>query len=1084
MRDATHALFNLKTIKKMCSGITITSSQRKAAKEWLELLESGKLEKEKQNYFKFALIILKDLLGYPVKEEMGYEEGNVEFTFTNKEGRKVVCFEAKGTDTKDLFALQYRDKKEHSTPVKQTWDYMGSLNLDYGVTTNYRDFVLIDKSKGTSKYHFIDFIEIKNNDDKLREFISIFSRESIIEKRFVESLYNASIIEEREFTKEFYKLFHETRLMLIKEFEINGVSRQEAIHFAQLFLNRLIFIFFAEDTDKLNRRLFADRMLKVLEAMPVTEHSKYASETIIGLFESLDKGAEIPTHIFGFNGGVFHDKIPSTVYFKDLRDHNFFKEVYQYSELKKEVKLDEFSEKVVNAYRGKLNPIISNLLAMDSFNFVTELNVNILGHIFEQSLTDLEELKGEEVSKRKREGIFYTPEFVTDYICRNTIIPYLSKNGSTTVIELIKEYSENIEELEKKFREIKILDPACGSGAFLLKAVDILLEIHKEIQAYKEAGGKYTFFKKGKKSGLTEQFTLVKWHEEDEARKIIEKNIFGVDINEESAEITKLSLFLKIATGNRKLIDLSQNIKIGNSLVSDKSVDSRAFDWKSEFKEIFDKGGFDIVIGNPPYVRQERLTAFKPYFEKNYQSYAGTADLYVYFLERGIINSKENGYFGVIVSNKWSKSTYGENLRNFLVKFKILQFLDFGDLPVFQDATTYPCILLIKKIPPTNNNILVSKIDSLEFADFDKQVEKSSFKLQQTYLTDGSWDFDNPQSKLLYTKIKAGGVPLVEYCKEKINFGLKTGLDEAFVISEKKKAELEKESASSKEIIKPFLIGKQIKRYTYDWENKYIILVKKGTDIEKYPAILNYLKQFKKELGERTDIKDKGEWYELRTCTYYNDFLRPKIIYAHFGKRPQFTFDTNNFYLNPKSYILPTDDKYLLGILNSSVIAFYSKSICPYVRGEFYEYGKQYVNKFPIPQASESIRQTIDNSVNSLLNLHNQYLEKRKTFLNRIKNEFGVEDIPRRLHKFWNLSSNDFLLGIKKLSKVTIPLTKLDEWEKYFTKYKNEITSIVSDIEKKDKEVDEIVYTLFGIDNNERKIIGSSLNNTDITSND
>jgi hypothetical protein len=1081
MRDVTHALFNLKTIKKMCSGIAITSAQRKAASEWLELLESGRLEKEKQNYFKFALIILKDLLGYPVKEEMGYEEGNVEFTFTNKEGRKVVCFEAKGTDTKDLFAPQYRDKKEHSTPVKQTWDYMGSLNLDYGITTNYNDFVLIDKSKGTSKYHFFDFTEIKNNDDKLREFIAIFSRESIIEKRFVENLYNASVIEEREFTKEFYKLFHETRLMLIKEFETNGVSRPEAIHYAQLFLNRLIFIFFAEDTDKLNRRLFADRMLKVLEAMPVTEHSKYASETIIGLFESLDKGAEIPTHIFGFNGGLFHDKIPSTVYFKDLRDHNFFKEVYQYSELKKEVKLDEFSEKVVNAYRGKLNPIISNLLAMDSFNFVTELNVNILGHIFEQSLTDLEELKGEEVSKRKREGIFYTPEFVTDYICRNTIIPYLSKNGSTTVIELIKEYSEHIEELEKKFREIKILDPACGSGAFLLKAVDILLEIHKEIQAYKEAGGKYTFFKKSKKSGLAEQFTLAKWHEENEARKIIEDNIFGVDINEESVEITKLSLFLKIATRDRKLIDLSQNIKVGNSIVSDKNVDSKAFDWKAEFKDIFDKGGFDIVIGNPPYVRQERLTEFKPYFEKNYRSYAGTADLYVYFLEKGLSNLKDDGIFGVIVSNKWSKATYGESLRRFLVKFKILRFIDFGDLPVFSDATTYPCILLIKKLQPMNNNIFVTKIDSLEFTNFEKKVDESRFELNQTYLTDGSWNFDDPIVNKIYTKIKAAGISLEEYCEEKINRGLLTGLDKVFVIDEKKKDELEKLSSTSKELIKPYLIGKQIKRYSYDWENKYILLVKKGTDIEKYPAVFNYLKQYKKELTERWD---KGDWFSLRECSFYDDFLKPKIIYAHFAKRPQFTFDTNNFHLNAKSYILPTTDKYLLGILNSSVIALYSQSICPYVRGEFYEYNKQYVNQFPIPEASKSIKEKITESVDVLLNLHSQFLEKKKMVLSRIRNEFKIVSISMRLSKFYTLNSSEFLSEIKKLSKSDIPLSKLDEWEQYFNKYKNEIASIVSNIENKDKEIDEIVYTLFGINDKERKIIESTLHDDNIISDD
>ncbi len=288
-------LFNPKTIKRLCSDVKISISQKKATKEWLKLLEKGELEKEKQNYFKFGLIILKDLLGYPVKEEMGYEEGNVEFTFANKEGKKIVCFEAKGTKTKDLFAPQYRDKKEHSTPVKQTWDYMGTLNLDYGIATNYKQFVLIDKSKGTSKYHIFDFKDVKNNEEKLKEFVAIFSKNSIIDNKFVSTLYDQSVTEEKEFTKQFYKLFHETRLMLIKEFQSNGeIERAEAIHYAQLFLNRMTFIFFAEDTGKVPQKLIRDQILKVLDAVPVYEHSRYACDTIYSLFEGLDKGASTP----------------------------------------------------------------------------------------------------------------------------------------------------------------------------------------------------------------------------------------------------------------------------------------------------------------------------------------------------------------------------------------------------------------------------------------------------------------------------------------------------------------------------------------------------------------------------------------------------------------------------------------------------------------------------------------------------------------------------------------------------------------------------------------------------------------------
>ena len=270
--------------------------------------------------------------------------------------------------------------------------------------------------------------------------------------------------------------------------------------------------------------------------------------------------------------------------------------------IKLKIKPDNAIQNLIDRER-KLNPIIKNLLMMDSFDFTTDLNVNILGHIFEQSISDLEELKEEKVSRRKKECVFYTPEYITDYICRNTIIPYLSKSGTNSTQTLIYEYENNIEELEKKFREIKILDPACGSGAFLIKAVDILLEIHKEILNLKQ-------FLRPEKYSDNGQAKMDKWNEESEAKEIIENNIYGVDINPESAEITKLALFLKIAERGKKLSELTNNIKVGNSLISDKSIDKMAFNWELEFPQIFydenDKErvntGFNVVIGNPPYL--------------------------------------------------------------------------------------------------------------------------------------------------------------------------------------------------------------------------------------------------------------------------------------------------------------------------------------------------------------------------------------------------------------------------------------------------------------------------------------------------
>jgi MmeI, helicase spacer domain len=543
MTDSSHSLFNEKTVKRLCSNVSITNKQKRSAAEWIGLLESGALDKEKQNYFKFALVVLQDILGYDIRRRLDHEKWKVEFSFRGINDQGGVCIEVKGLLTKDLFSPQSREKMEHKTPIKQTWDYMGEGNFEHGIATNYMHFVLINKEHALTKFHRFNFMDIKNDPEKLKEFVAVFSKESIINNGFVRKLYAESVIQDREFSKQFYKLYHETRLMLIKEFQYNSkITKQEAIHFAQLFLNRLIFVFFAEDTEKLRKRVFTESVLLSLNAALVSEYSKRVYETIIDLFRQIDKGS--PSQgIFGFNGGLFATEIPSNIYFNDLRDKSFFKDVLQYSKLKDHPPLDSNSAAAVHTYGEKLSPLIRNLLIMGSYDFQSDLNVNILGHIFEQSISDLEELGSSEPnsnkekqqvsgqrSRRQKEGIFYTPEYITDFICRNTILPCLSKKGSTNVDEVAEEYKDNIEELEEKFRSVKIVDPACGSGAFLIKAIDILLEVYKRIQMVKESKGKYFVSKRNRKSsGYSELVTLEKWNEQEEARKIIENNIFGVD---------------------------------------------------------------------------------------------------------------------------------------------------------------------------------------------------------------------------------------------------------------------------------------------------------------------------------------------------------------------------------------------------------------------------------------------------------------------------------------------------------------------------------------------------------------------------
>jgi hypothetical protein len=1021
------SLFNPITLRKLCSKVEVSDFQKEEAKKWLSLIEKESLENEKSNYLIFTKIILENILGYE-SENLNHEVGNIEFSYPKGE-KTILGIEVKGAKVRDIFAKQNRNKEWHDTPVHQLWTYMGEMNLDYGIVTNYKTFILIDKNEGSASNHVFDFMDIRNNEEKLKEFIAIFSKDHLITKRIVEDLKAKSKIEERIFTNEFYKLFSETRLMLIKEFQENGATKDESIHYSQLVLNRLMFVFFCEDTGKMEERLFENIVSKVLQAGILAKDflGTLICNQIKFFFRKLDKGSTaLDENIFGFNGGLFNENIPDKVYFKDLRDKSFFEEIYKDSKLKEDIKLNPEMESLVNEYENKLNPVVINLLLMSSFDFKTEVSVNILGHIFEQSLSDIEKLKeGEIISKRKKDGIFYTPEYITDYICRNTIIPYLAGNKDIiTAKDLVREYSSNISELEEKFKSIKILDTTCGSGAFLIKSVDILIEIHKEIQDFKEAEGEYSTSdnnKRRKKNGKKDtkdfsQFTFDKWNEEDEARNIIENNIFGVDINEESVEVTKLSLFLKIAKKNKKLIDLSNRIKCGNSLIEDSSFDSRAFNWKTEFKEVMDNGGFDIIIGNPPY--GAKLTKEEQnYFKEKYN--IGSTDTAQLMMKKSFDLLKDNGVNGFIIPKAFIFASNWKIIRDlFLPNLKLLVDCK----KVWDEVKLEQIIYIIKKSEFFDNY-------SINFRDKEEIVFKGI--INKEYCKQFGFILNNISSEELDIglKIKNIGVSLNDLSTNQRGDDLQQNI---------------KESGKYK-----VLGGANIKRYSLSDVKGYI-----SEDI-----------QFK----EKAIVKDNSVIVQNIIAHIENPVDHIKIIAT--------IVDENYLIVDTVNQISPNEgisNKYILALLNSKLISWYVYRFIFAKAIRTMHFDNAVTSRIFVPLITLSDQVPFIEKADLLLNLSKEFNFKKDKFLNRIKTNFSIE-IDNKLNNFYSLSFAQFNKEIAK-RKIKLSLKQQDEWEDYFKGYKIDLTNLEEKITEVDKTIDEMVYRLYGL--NEREI--ATIENTEL----
>ena len=709
--QATNPLFHSKTLKSAVQSfvfpIDLEERQQRLI-QWIEPLEKGVLDeiKEVSLHGQFLSDVFQQILEYrsviqgsgqaweihaeqTISDGGGAADGALGF-FTATEGKKgkaklsgrvIAPIELKGA--KNDLDRPAPGRKESA--VDQGWRYANyTQDCKWVIVSNYREIRLYQTSKTPAYCEQFRLVELKNL-EIFKQFYFLLCRQNFLPssdelkaRSRVDLLLAESNEAEDAITKELYQLYKNVRINLTEHFQTSApkdIPNREAvlIEKAQKVLDRVLFMAFCED-----RRLLPEKTIRKAHDHKDRYNPRPIWENYKAIFHWVDVGNDDPP-IPGYNGGLFrHDPL-----------------------------LDERLQVT--------DQLCTQLKELARFDFDTEVSVNILGHIFEQSVTDLEELKAQATGqvfdqkkgKRKVQGVYYTPAFITQYIVDVALGGYLKRKEQelrdklqSQLESLVKQATQQRLKAEVEFWEgyrdvllkMRVIDPACGSGAFLIAAFDYL---NREYERVNEALAALEFASqtKGKGSGkIVGQRSLF-----DLDKTILNENLYGVDLSPESVEITKLSLWLKTAEQGKALTYLDNNIKVGNSIVGDVAIAPRAFNWEAEFPQAFADGGFDVVIGNPPYVRQELLSPIKPYLQQHYESYDGVADLYTYFYEKGLKILKPDGMLSYIVTNKWFKAGYGEPLRRFFAKNSVFeQILDFGHAPIFEDADTFPCIVLIR----------------------------------------------------------------------------------------------------------------------------------------------------------------------------------------------------------------------------------------------------------------------------------------------------------------------------------------------------------------------------------------------------
>jgi len=1056
------------------------------------------------------------------------------------------------------------DPFTNKNPSYQIWFYMEQGGAEWGILTNGRLWRLYHKDTAhrLDRFYEVDLAALLEGDnvERFLYFYAFFARSSFEPHALgVAALLKASTDYARGIGDTFKSQVYDALRHLAQgflDYEPNGLQPDAATlkdiyDNGLIVLYRLLFVLYAEARELLPIResvLYRDRYSlhaikhaverDVRQGIRLLPNSVTRWPELKTLFGIINAGSP-PLQVATFNGGLFDPQRHPFLERNSVGDAHLQQAIDKLTRVDEQfVDYRDLAEQHLGTiYQGLLEYHLEAILPQGGWSVAL--------------LTD----KGE----RHATGSYYTPDYIVKYMVEQTVGPLLEAAVATAPSD---------EDKITAVLNINVLDPAMGSGYFLVEATEYIARflIELGIQPQEDTGG---------------EADVAYWR-----RRVAQSCIYGVDLNPLAVDLAKLSLWLITVAKDRPLSFLDHHLRPGNSLLGARIAELRAggsnsavnkttskakraaaagqltlfsddafrqsmstavgsmwlieaspaetvaevkeqekiylklhealvgkygtladlvtathfglsidktqwssladyamgrtfivpqkqvreyagllqaadvfstrdqyFHWELEFPEVFfdrhgelkgDAAGFDAVIGNPPYVRQEQLAPFKPYFAATYpETYDGVADLYIYFYQQGLQLTRTGGRMSYIVTNKWMRAGYGKNLRAYFAAQAILdQIVDFGHAPIFEDADVFPCIVLLEKPALLGDHLAAHEVQVTSFPreklhqiELSRYVREYSHTVLQSRFTSRAWSLETSAADDLMVKIRRVGMPLGEFASVKPYYGIKTGLNEAFLIDTPTKERLIREDGNSTDLIRPYLRGQDIKRWSPEWQGLWMIFARRGIDIDSYPAIKQHLLSFREQLepkpkgwiGENWPGRKTGtyKWYEVQdSVEYWTLFGSPKIAYQEIQFHSWFAIDREGYLTNNKAFILPTADLYVLAVLNSPLMWWHNWRYLPHMKDEALSPVGELLIDLPIATPSDDTRASVESAVERLIAITRANREACHDTIDWLHTEFDIVSPGQQLENFSRLDLDSFVAEVRKRRlKVAGPLS-------------------------------------------------------------